>query len=190
MPSFDRLEGSQQTQVMIRLRSSLRNKWLLAFFGICMLSPATLLGDGPQTFNTDWVSATWTPCEGVGLTGSARYFYSAQQSLNADGSLAITSVSVYGSSASFSPDDTTLTASIKVLDAGGNTLQSINLQRPTTSVIEPPPGAIETRRLYLPDGTTLSVPAGASLSLSVSAAKTNCSINNSTKTINPFASSS
>ncbi len=139
-----------------------------------------------ESFKTDWLSPTWTPCEDVGVNGTARYFYEAQQQFSSpNATMKITSIAVYGSSASFTAADSFLTVNVAVIK-GGKTLDSVNLIRPTGATIEPAPGATETRRLYLPNGKTLSVPVGATLAVSVSAAKNNCSINNSTHTIDPF----
>ena len=121
------------------------------------------------------------------MHGTARYYFEAQQQFSSpSGTMSITSISVYGSSASFDAGDSSLTASVSVLK-GNTTVAKVNLVRPTGASVEAPVGANETRRLYLPQGQTLTVPTGGELSVSVSASKKHCSINNSVHLIDPFA---
>jgi hypothetical protein len=134
------------------------------------------------TVKTDWLSATWTPCEGVGVTGTARYYLETDFTTNDDGSIAVTSIRLHGNSASFDPSSTSLSASVTVV-TNGTAGASVNLQRPSGVALEPPSGPNDTRTLYLPDNTTLQVPTGSILRFSVTAVKTNCALNSSSKDI-------
>lgn len=160
----------------------------LAVYGFCLIIVgACFSAEGnAQKYKTDWLSARWTPCEGVGIHGSARYYYEATQTANADGTLTISTVAVYGSSASFSPDDTRLTASLEFTGPDMQT-QTINLERPSVASLEPEPGPTETRRIYLPSGQKITIAPGGTIKVTVAASKQNCSINNSSKTIDPFS---
>lgn len=171
------------------VRSALQNSQLYAVLAAFALALGTSHPMKAATYKTDWLSPAWTPCEDVGVHGTARYYYEAQQQFSSPtGSMVVNSISLYGTSASFNASDSFLTASVSVVK-GSVTLKTVKLARPTDASIEPAPGPNETRRLYLPQGSSLNVPAGGTLSVAVSAAKNHCSINNSTHTLDPFESS-
>ena len=110
-----------------------------------------------KTDSWSWVSPAFTPCEGVGVTGSARYFAVASYQMSSvvgpsgvmSAEKTLTRVSIRGESASFD-DETVLAAQLdrRVLPTSGWVFP-LNFHRPTTSAIEAPPGPNSTRSLYL-----------------------------------------
>ena len=110
-----------------------------------------------KTDSWSWVSTAFTPCEGIGVTGSARYFavagYEMTNIMGPSGiisaSKTLTSLSIRGESASFD-DETAIAARFDHrLEPTSGWAFPLNFHRPTTSAIEAPPGSYSTRSLFL-----------------------------------------
>jgi hypothetical protein len=161
-----------------------------------------------KTDTWSWVSPAFTPCEGVGVTGSAKYFavagYEMTSVMGPSGVMSaskyLTSLSIRGESASFD-DETVLAARLdrRILPTSGWVFP-LNFHRPKTSTIEAPPGPYSTRSLYLshedfcPLGggnckglvvynfTNSHLNYNSELRLTVTAAKEGCHVNTSVNT--------
>jgi hypothetical protein len=131
----------------------------------------------------DWLSPAFTPCEGVGVHGNARYYatveYVNEPIINVKGVLHI---SVYGESASFDDEDTGLAVFVEKQKGDGPPKNRIILTRPTGAAIEEKPGPNQTKRLYwaATESSHFSIFPGDRVRISVTATKDNCKINSST----------
>jgi hypothetical protein len=129
--------------------------------GIAVLSGACLA----QNISFSWVSPKYTPCEGVGAAGSFRVYVEGTATPKAgDGTRKVTALSVWVSSAAFTANSGSATARAVVKNG-----ETVRLVRPTPPFIETTPKADESARVYLPQGTMLTIPANGTLSLSASA---------------------
>ena len=136
-----------------------------------------------------WSKTTYAPCENIGLTGSYRVNVEANIQEN-DDEHEIHSLSLWLYSASFQNGEVTQTAKLTV-KRGEKDLQTVFLSRPSPNddVVEQTPETNETKRLYLPKGTKLTIPSGARIFFVVTASvKTDqgsCFLGKSEKEINP-----
>ena len=85
-----------------------------------------------------------------------------------NGKVYTNTASVTATTADPNPSNNSASAQVEVRRAV-QVLQTVRLQRPCHAALEPTPAADETRRLYLPVGQTLQVPAQAQLWLKASA---------------------
>jgi hypothetical protein len=139
-----------------------------------------LLLSSPSAKSWNWLSATWTPCEGVGMSGSARYFAEAQISLS-NGQAILEHLRVYGSSASFDAREITLSASVSMFDKQSKAeTRPVDLSRPEGKAYEADPGPNDTRSLYLPGNVKITIPSKSVVRIRVTAIKSECHINSST----------
>lgn len=113
-------------------------------------------------FEQSWVAPKYTTCEGVGMAGSFRVYVSGTVDTGPGGAKSIKTLTSYVSSGSFTQFEgsTSARAFVKV---GTAETKSVSLARPSGSVIEPAPKPDESRRLYLPNGAVLAVPANGEL---------------------------
>lgn len=158
--------------------------WLWACGGLGALAPAGWApAQGPwggvaQAYaqmserEHQWLAWSFAACEGVGVKGAARAWVQWRQQAagggGGGGGQQITFLQLHLRSAIALETTVTPSAQVEVRRAG-QVLQTVRLQRPSHAALEPTPAADETRRLYLPVGQTLQVPAQAQLWLKASA---------------------
>lgn len=125
-------------------------------------------GQTTKSFSTNWVSARYTPCEGVGVAGSFRIYVAGDATMAADRSVTVTSLAVYASSAAFTQASGSVAARA-IVKHNGSMASQVVLTRPTPPAIEPTPKPDEAPRVYLPSGTPLLLAAGDQLHVEASA---------------------
>jgi hypothetical protein len=112
------------------------------------------LGNAPLRHTSwNWLSPALTPCEGIGVTGSARYFVEVDYKVVPSNPAVayIMYVRLYGGSAAFG-DDTALSAKWVWHVKGTNGWQPDGvLSRPTGQSLEAEPGPNQTRSIYWVD---------------------------------------
>jgi hypothetical protein len=165
---------------------------LLSVVLLTFLSAGLLSSQATKTESWSWLSTTFTPCEGVGAFGNARYFVEVRY-LPSPYIDQIAEISLYGQSAAFD-DETIITATVEappVMPPQWGKGIKATLQRPRTSVVEASPAPNTTRRIYfIPrdgfpcTGVSATCFGFASirkipLRISVVAIKDNCHINSS-----------
>ncbi len=137
----------------------------------------------------DWLKAAPVPCPGVGVNGAYRSFALADVNSTADGGKEIPTLRVYINSAAVSIGPTTISASVTIRPKTGEA-KTVTLTRPSSAAIEPARDTNDSNSLYLPAGTKLAIPKGATIEITVSAQLQTtsgaCSLGTSKKTIDPF----
>lgn len=160
---------------------------ILLLGALCSSCFSQNLGNAPMRHASwNWVSPAFTPCEGVGATGSARYFVEVDYKVmpSAPKVAYIMNVRLYGESAAFG-DDTALSARWDWHVKGTNQwLQEGVLSRPTGKSLEAEPGPNQTRSIYWADTPSHHAvypnTGMVSLRFNVQAVKEHCAINSST----------
>ena len=156
----------------------------LAAFGLAAMGweiPAAA-----TAFQHSWVAARFAPCEGVGATGSFRVHVSGDATAKSDGSTVVGSLSVYTSAGAYTqnPGSTSASAVVKVK---GVEQKKFPLEVPKPPALIPQPKSDETRAVYLPTNTTITVPAGGELAVSAAAVikidSGSCALGTSTDTV-------
>jgi tetratricopeptide (TPR) repeat protein len=136
-----------------------------------------------------WSQGSYAFCEGIGLFGGFRVNAEANGEPTPDGGRRITRFVLWVYSASFSQETPIISAQIQVR-RGTVVLQTVNLTYPDVPSLVAAPEPYESSRQFLPTNTTLIVPPGGILHLSVSVlfgpSQGACTGFSSNVDINPF----
>ena len=122
-----------------------------------------------KTFEYSWAAARFVTCEGVGAAGSFRVHVSGEATTKADGAKVLGSLAVYTSAAAYTRNPGS-TSAVAIVKAGGSERKKVSLETPKPPALIPQPKTDETRAVFLPASTTITIPAGGELLVSVSAA--------------------
>lgn len=155
------------------------------FLGLMICFIATSPSGSEVVFS--WATPNFAPCEGVGIHGS--YRVTARANIVSDsGAKTINSLTVFASSAAFSPDTSSLTVGVDVVTPPAP-VQSISLVTQPPDSIAESPDSNETPRLFLPPNTIIPVTANTKLVFNVSATiqtpQGSCAVGSTTKQIDP-----
>ena len=138
-----------------------------------------------------WPTPNWTPCPGIGINGS--YTVTARGNIvtDASGLKTMNQVTVFATSAAFTPDTASITAELDVTTVPQPT-QKILLAPAGPGTVTESPGPNDTPRLFLPEGTTVPIAANTKFTFTISAtiqdsSGASCSVGSTTKDIDPNA---
>jgi hypothetical protein len=156
--------------------------------------PTVISGSGnfsPETKKWTWTKATFVPCENFGVNGT--YTVTAEAKVESvPGGRRITSVDLWIFSASLANGPATVGARL-VVKKDNTELKRVDLIRPGAdeSVLERTPEPNESKSVYLPRNTVVTVPTGAKIvftvTVSVQTPAGSCSLPSSEKEIDPYA---
>jgi hypothetical protein len=135
-----------------------------------------------------WATPNFTPCEGVGVNGSYRVTARASISTDSSGNKTMDQLTVFASSAAFSPDNSSIAVGLDVISTPAPTQSFSLVPQPPNSIAESP-GPTETPRLFLPPNTSIKILPNTKLVFNVSAtiqtSSGSCAVGATTKDIDP-----
>jgi hypothetical protein len=114
-----------------------------------------------------WGEFKFAACPGIGAGATFRTYVEGQIDKNKDGTRTIDHLEVWFTSAAFGKGPVFVAAKATV-KASGLPDRSVTLERPTGMAFEAPVKPGESHRVYLPEGTRLTLPPNAKLSVKAS----------------------
>lgn len=129
---------------------------LAAFFAII----STFAADA-SSFDHSWDVVRWSPCEGVGISGSSRVYIEGTSDAVKNG-INIIHTSIWISSAMASENRIKIGAKLLVKREKA-VIQGVSLREPNGSSIEVQRKDNESNRLYLANGENIIIPSGGKL---------------------------
>jgi hypothetical protein len=126
------------------------------------LSASIHISAQAKEFEHSWFEAKFTPCEGVGVHGTFRVKVGGAATAGADGSQIVSALRVHASSGAFTQNEGSIGASALV-KVGGAVKEKLVLTRPAPPSVEAAQKPDETRKVYLAQGKTLTIPKGGEL---------------------------